>query len=143
MSEILLQADSTTLVLNGQVIEDFAEGDYIEINPVNELTSHTNSSNGGVTIIKRLDAGVTDVVVRVQKHSASDVYLNGIRNQDAPIVIEGSAQEVFIRNGTEFVEAWSLERGSMTVQPGNTKNNQDGNALQEYTIRFRNAVRTI
>ena len=143
MSEILLQADSTTLVLNGQVIEDFAEGDYIEINPVNELTAHTNSANGGVTIIKRLDAGVSDVVIRVQKHSPSDVFLNGIRNSEAPTVIAATAQEVFVRNGTEAIESWSFERGSMTVQPANTKNNQDGNALQEYTVRFRTAVRTI
>jgi len=138
-----MAADSTSLILNGFPIVDFAEGDIIELNPANELTSRVNSAEGGVTVQKRVDAGVTDLIVRVQKMSNSDVFLNSLRNQEVPELIQGSAKEDYNRDGTEGVESFILENGSITTQPGNTKNNQDGNAMMEYTIQFRNAVRNL
>jgi len=143
MANITMAADSTSLILNGFPIVDFAEGDIIELNPANELTSRVNSAEGGVTVQKRVDAGVTDLIVRVQKMSNSDVFLNSLRNQEVPELIQGSAKEDYNRDGTEGVESFILENGSITTQPGNTKNNQDGNAMMEYTIQFRNAVRNL
>lgn len=143
MSVITLQNDSTTIVLNGTVINDLAEGDVTTITPVNELTSRINSANGGVTIGKRVNAGVHDMVVRVQKFSDADVFLNSLRNQESPAVINGSAKENFTKDGTDGVETNELQNGSITAQPTNTKNNVDGNALMEYTIQFRNVVRTL
>ena len=66
---ISLNAESTTLVLNGFAITDFASGDRLELNPVNPLTSQVNAANGNVTINKRVDGGVHDLVVRVQRFS--------------------------------------------------------------------------
>ena len=143
MAVITMSADSTTLVLNGFAITDFAEGDTVELNPVNALTSHVNGSDGAVNINKRNDAGVHDLIVRVQKFSGSDVFLNSARNQDAPTVFNGSVKEDFTRDGTAGAESYILENGSVTTQPSNVKNNTDGNAMMEYTIRFRNATRNI
>ena len=143
MALIQLATDSTTLVLNGTPIVDFAEGDFLELNPVNAVTSQTNAAQGGVNINKRLDGGVHDLIVRVQKFSPSDVFLNNARNQEAPTVFKGSVKEDFIRDGVAGAESWILENGSVTTAPSNKKNNQDGDALIEYTIRFRNAVRNI
>ena len=50
MAVITLAADSTTLVLNGYAFSSFVAGDILELAPVNELTSHVNSSAGGVNI---------------------------------------------------------------------------------------------
>jgi hypothetical protein len=143
MATIVLQADSTTLVLNGTILNDLAEGDSIAFTSVNPLTGHVNSARGGVTIKQRFDGGVTDMVVRVQKYSDSDVFLNSARNGGAPVVFNGSAKENYTKDGAEFVCTLQLENGSITTQPTDTRNNQDGNALMEYTIRFRNVVRTL
>jgi hypothetical protein len=143
MAVITMSADSTTLVLNGFAITDFAEGDVVELNPINELTSHVNGSAGAVNINKRNDAGVHDLIVRVQKFSGSDVFLNSQRNQPAPVVFNGSVKEDFTRDGTAGAESYILENGSFTAQPSNVKNNTDGNGMIEYTIRFRTATRNI
>lgn len=143
MSVITLAADSSTLVLNGTAILDFEEGDIITLTPVNPLTAHVNSVNEGVTINKRSDAGVYDLTVRVQRLSASDVFLNNALRQESPVLFNGSLKESYTRDGTAGVESWILENGSITTQPTNTKNTTEGNATSEYMIRFRNASRNL
>ncbi len=106
MAIVQLAADSTTLVLNGTPITDTAEGDYMELNPVNDLTSQINSSDGGVNINKRIDGNVHDLVVRVQKFSVSDVFFNSAMNQEAPVVFNGSVKEDFIRDGVAGAESY-------------------------------------
>ena len=141
--EIVTQAESTTLVLNGTVVNDFISGDILTLAPVNPLTSHVNGSGGGVNINKRADGGVHDLTIRVQKMSDSDVFLNSAVNQESPVVFNGTMKEDFIKNGIAGVETWILESGSITTRPTATSNDQDGNALREYTIRFRNAQRNL
>lgn len=143
MSVIQMAADSVSLVLNGTPITDLAEGDIVELNYVNPLTGRINSANGGVNIGKRIDGGVMDLVVRVQKNSASDVFLNSAANQESPVVFNGSVKEDFVRDGTAGAESYILENGSFTTRPNNVKNNTDQNAMMEYTIQFRNATRNI
>lgn len=48
-----------------------------------------------------------------------------------------------MRDGAALKETYDLQAGSITTQPTQTKNNQDVNALMEYTIEFRNVVRNI
>ena len=143
MPSIVMSADSVSLILNGFPVLDFTEGDFLELNPVNPLTSHINSANGGVNINERSDGGVYDLVFRVQKYSVADVFLNSAGNQKPIAVFNGSVKEDYSRDGTDGVESYLLENGSITTRPGNTKNNQDGNASMEYTLRFRNVVRSI
>lgn len=143
MAVITMSADSVSLVLNGFPITDFAEGDIVELNPINDLTSQINGANGAVNINKRNDGGVHDLIIRVQKMSGSDVFLNSAINQEEPVVFNGSLKEDFIRDGTAGAESFILENGSITTRPGNTKSNTDGNGMLEYTIRFRNATRNL
>ena len=143
MATITMAAESTSLILNGTAITDFAEGDVVELNPVNPLTGRINSSNGGVNVNKRIDGGVHDLIVRVQKYSASDVFLNSAINQEAPTVFNGSVKEDFTRDGVAGAESYILENGTITTRPSNVKNNTDGNGMMEYTIQFRNATRNI
>lgn len=143
MAIISVSADSTTLVLNGTAISDLVTGDVITLVPVNPVTAHINSSNGGVNINERTDRGVYDLTIRVQRLSGSDVFLNNALRQSPPTILNGSLKENFNRDGTDGVETWLLESGSFTTQPTKTTNDEDGNALSEYVIRFRNANRNL
>jgi len=143
MSVINLANGSSSLILNGRAITDLAEGDFITLTPANAITSHVNSMDGGVTIAKRLDGEVYDLVVRVQKRSQSDVYLNSEAKKNTATVFSGTLKEKFTRDGIAGVDSWALDSGSFTTPPTETRNNQDGNAVLEYTIRFRTCRRSI
>jgi hypothetical protein len=134
MAVISFKSDSTTLVLNGQVISDFVNGDIIELAPVNPDTSRTYGSGRSVNIYHRADKDVYTLKFRVMKNSDSDIWLNKQLNQKTPIVFEGSIKEFYVKNGSEAVESFDIFAGSFTDKPTYTKNNQDGNATIEYTI---------
>ena len=142
MSTIALNADSTTLVLNGTPILDFAAGDIIELNPVNPHSSQVNGSIG-VNINKRVDGNVRDLVVRVQRYSDSDIFFNSAINQEDVTVFNGSAKTSFTKDNIAGVESWILENGSITTLPSEVFNDTDGNAMMEYTIQFRNTQRNL
>lgn len=143
MSRVTVSTDSSTLILNNRAITAFGEGDYITLTPANAASSHVNSAGGGVTISGRIDSDVYDLLVRVQKYSSDDVYLNGLLNSEDVVLLEGSLKESYTADGTAGVESWNLDGGSLTTQPTQTKNNTDGNALMEYTMRFRSARRSL
>ncbi|EKN5130129.1 TPA: hypothetical protein ACNAAR_001228 [Yersinia enterocolitica] len=143
MAEIVVNSSTATIVLNGRIITDIVTGDYVTLTPSNPLTSRANSAQNGVTISKRVDAGVHVMVLRVQKFSNDDIWLNGLRNSEIPTVINGSIKESFTRDGASLKETYDLQVGSLTTQPTQTKNNQDVNALMEYTIEYRNVVRNV
>ena len=71
------------------------------------------------------------------------MYLNSAINQEDVTVFNGSVKEDFVRDGVAGAESYILENGSFTTRPSNVKNDTDGNAMMEYTIRFRNATRNI
>lgn len=143
MSQITIQADSATLILNGRAMTSFAEGDFLTLTPANAASAHVNSAGGGVTISERFDKDVYDLMFRVQKYSADDVQMLAALNSDGVTVFSGSLKESYSIDGSAGVESWTLESGSITTQPTQTKNNQDGNALMEYTLRFRTAKRSL
>ena len=134
MAVVSFKADSTTLILNDEVVSDFINGDIIELAPVNPDTARTYGSNRAVNIQHRSDREVYTLKFRVMRDSDSDVYLNNKMNDDKPVVFNGSIKELFIKDGEEFTESFELEAGSYTDKPTHTKNNQDGNAQVEYTI---------
>jgi hypothetical protein len=141
MAEI--NAESASFVLNGVSITDFIAGDWIEVNPVNPLTSHTDGAGGAVNINKRVDGDVHEVVFRVLRYSGSDVWLNDQMNSGDIVVLNGTLKEAYTQDGDDMVENWILERGSFTTRPSIVKNNQDGNDAVEYTVRFRTATRLL
>lgn len=143
MAVITLLADSTTLILNDWSVTTLAEGDYLTLTPVNPASAHVNSAGGGVSISERFDKDVKDLVVRVQKFGRDDIYFNGLINSDGVTVINGSCKQSYTSDGSAGVESYTLEAGSITTQPTETKNNQDGNAMMEYTMRFRTAKRSL
>lgn len=143
MANIAISAENVTFTLNGTVITDFLEGDFITLTPVNELTTQTNGANGSVNINKRIDGDVFDCSFRVIRKSDSDKFMLTEINQDTPTVFSGSLKEPFVADDSDFIENWQMEGGSITTLPTFTSNNQDGNHEVEYTIRFRSCVRII
>jgi hypothetical protein len=141
MAVITYSTDSATVALNGRVITGFAVGDIIEVTPVNDQTSRVNSADG-VSITKRADAGVTDLVVRVQEKSDDDFWFGNLNAGNAPIVIEGSLRENFNKDGIAGVDTWQFEGGSIVGRaPKIVNNNEDAQKVMEYRIQFRNSTR--
>lgn len=143
MSVITISMDSGSLILNDYTFKSFAEGDYLALTPVNAHTSRVNSAAGGVTIGERMDKDVYDLTFSVQKYSADDIFMLGLINTAGAAVIEGSAKESYTIDGGAGIESWNLDGGSITTLPTQTRNNQDGNALMEYTVQFRTAKRSL
>lgn len=143
MGVITVSVDSSTLILNDKAITNFAEGDYITLTPANPASSHVNSAGGGVSIAEHLGRDVYDLMVRVQKYSSDDIFLTGVLNGEGVTLLAGSLKESYTADGSAGVESWNLDGGSITTQPTQTKNNTDGNALMEYTVRFRTAKRSL
>lgn len=143
MSVITLPLDSSTVTLNGRIYNAFVTGDNATLTPVNPDTARQNAARGGVTIIKREDRGVHTLLLRLQRFTDDDIELNSLLNASAPVLISGSIKTVFVKDGTDGVETYSLENGSATTKPTAVQNDQDGNQLMEYTIEFRNVVRTL
>ena len=140
MARIQLQADSTTLVLNGTVCNDFVDGDILTLTPVNPLTSRTRSTRG-INIQKRSDAYVYDLAFTVPKYSEFDDFMSSQINRNEPVLFAGSVKENYIKDEEEFINTYTLEDGSITVLPTETKNNTDGNNAMLYTIQFNKVVR--
>jgi hypothetical protein len=134
MAVVSLKSDSTTLILNGEVIRDLIAGDVLELAPTNPKTSRTYGANRAVNIQQRADREVYTLKFRVMRNSDSDVWLNEQFNQKTPVIFDGSIKEIFVKDGEEMVESFALEAGSFTDSPTHTKNNQDGNSQVEYTI---------
>ena len=143
MSIITISADSATLILNDYTFKSFAEGDYLTLTPVNAHTSRVNSAVGGVTISERMDKDVYDLTFSIQKYSDDDVFMLSQINTPGATLFEGSAKESYAKDGQAGVESWNLDGGSITTLPTQTRNNQDGNAMMEYTIQFRTAKRSL
>ena len=139
---ILLQAESTTVILNGHAFNNLAEADAVMLQQPNDRTSRTNSERG-VTIAARNDSSVTDLTLKVERFSEDDVVLSGWQNGNSITVINGSVKESFNRDESDFTENWKLEAGSITSQPEHTKNNQEPASVIEYVIQFRRGVRII
>jgi len=140
MSTIQLLADSSTMVLNGHLFNDFVDGDYISLTPVNPLTAR-NRSIRGLNIQKRSDGSVHDIQFTVPKYSDDDIWLNTQKNKDEPVVFKGSVKESYTKDGVEMTTTYTLEGGSFTEQPTDTRNNIDGNQDMLYTIQFDKARR--
>lgn len=142
MANITLQNDSTTLVIDGEIMRDLAEGDVMTLAFPNAKTNRINAADGGVTVGERSDSGVCDLTVRVQRNGAADIFLQSKANQGVA-VFDGSLKENFTKEGVDGVETYEMQTGSITTQPTKTKNSTDGNALNEWIIQFRNGVRSL
>ncbi len=134
MAIISFKSSSTTLLLNGEVIDNFINGDILELAPVNPETARTYGSSGAVNIQQRSDREVYTLKFRLMKNSDSDIFMNKQLNHTIPVIFYGSIKEVYVKNGIDGVDNFEIQAGSITDKPSHTRNNQDGDATVEYTI---------
>ena len=126
--------NSTTLVLNGELIKDFINGDVIELAFVNPKTSRTYGANGAVNVTERSDSKVATLKINLMRYSDNDIWMTEQMNNESVVIFEGSLKEVYIKDGSESVESWEILSGSFTEQNGVTKNNVETNGAVSYTI---------
>lgn len=142
MSVISYPNTQSTLTLNGYVFQHLMEGEALSLAPANERTSRTNSTGGGTSITNRIDRGVHNLTIMVQRHSPDDKFLNDAKNAAAPTVFDGSMKRAYSENGTSKKSTTTLAAGSFTTQPTTADNNQDADNSRTYVIQFRDAVET-
>jgi hypothetical protein len=143
MAVIRIPAEGTTAIFNGTRLNDFAAGDAIQIAFANPATAKTIGINNSTSIKNRIDANVADITVRVLRFTDTDIFLQGLINENAPVVIDGSVKRNFIRDGVDGVETYTIESGSITTQPTAMANNQDGEEVMEYVVNARSVKRTL
>tara|TARA_R110000744_G_scaffold62206_8_gene128403 strand:+ start:469 stop:900 length:432 start_codon:yes stop_codon:yes gene_type:complete len=129
----------STLTLNGYTFQHLAEGESLSLAPVNDRTARTNSVGGGLSVSNRMDGGVHDLTVIVQKHSPDDKFLNDARNSETPILFNGSMKRAYAESGTTKKSTTSLDNGTVTTQATNADNNQESDNSRTYAIQFRDA----
>ena len=132
---------SSTLILNGDLVDDFIEGDYMTLTFPNPVTSRANGEKNSVTTSKRVDSDVAVLAVSVKKLSDSDRFLNNARFAETPVVFQGSIKDNYSADGAEAVESYLLENGTFTDQGDDPRNNQERSAVMIYTIEFRRVSR--
>ena len=143
MSVIVVDSASSTLVLNGRVIEDIPQGDTFTIAYPNEISTQTQGINNGLVAKNRIDKDVATLTLRVLRYRNDDAFFTNQINTTGTAVFNGSLKVNFTRDGVDGVETHSLSNGTIQSRGDNTKNNQDGDEIQEYVIQFGTAVRSL
>ena len=85
--------NSTTLVLNGELIKDFINGDVIELAFVNPKTSRTYGANGAVNVTERSDSKVATLKVNLMRYSDNDIWMTEMMNIGSTVIFDGSLKE--------------------------------------------------
>ena len=132
-----------TLTLNGRRFTDFQEGDTIVLEFPNPATSKRRGVDGNYVVSKTSNGDECNLTLNLLKATDDDSFLNDAVNQDLPVVLEGSLQAGFIRNGSEGIDSYSLEGGSITTKPTHTTNTIEGNDLMTYVINVATARRSV
>ncbi|MCX5794957.1 MAG: hypothetical protein NTY77_05645 [Elusimicrobia bacterium] len=86
---------SESLVLNGHVFHDFADGKFVEVKFPNDQVQAKASKNGNTLFAKDEKGRLADLTIRVQVGSADDIWLNSQKSScfsDLPgfILMQGS-----------------------------------------------------
>ena len=146
---ISLPTNGTTITLTDRatgldyVFRDLAQDDQIIIESTNPLSNRTNSANGGVTIQKREDSGVSTVTFRVLRFGSDDEYLNARAGSESVTVFDAVVKSAYFKDGQERKETFELEAGSITDMPTVTNNGNEQEVTLEYVMEFRNSSRTL
>ena len=142
MATISYPNSQSTLTLNGYTYANLMEGEALNLAPANEKTSRTNSMGGGVSVTNRIDGGVHDLTIMVQRYSPDDKFMNDAKNSGTPVLFNGSMKRAYSENGTSKKATTTLVSGTITTQPTRAENNQDADDSRTYVIQFRDAKET-
>lgn len=143
MAVINYPADVLILILNGFPIMEFAEGDYVTLEPQGEVTVAVNSAGGGTAISQPINSFEATLTIRVQRNSGNDALLNLWRNAVPALVFDGAIKTLFTRDSVPVIETVELRTMHITEAPGPVLNNMEPEHVSEWKFRVREAKRKV
>lgn len=150
MSTVALTG-SDTIVLNGRVILDLADGDCVHVTYPNDISQVKTGKNGNSLYALNESGKQCDVSVRLIRGSADDKFLNGLLQQQqlsfasTVLMIGQFVKQVGDGAGNIGNDTYIMSGGIFTKQV-EAKSNVEGDTEQSisiYTIKFANSPRVI
>jgi len=133
----------STFTLNERRFTDFMEGDKISIEFPNPVSSKRRGLEGNYNASKTSNGGEANITVNLLKASGDDSFLNDALNQELPVVLTGSFQASFVRDGSAGIDSYELQGGTITTRPTQVDNSLEGNDLMAYVINFALVRRSV
>lgn len=133
----------STLTFNGRRFTDFVEGDKISLEFPNPVTSKRRGVNGNYNVSKTSNGDEANLTINLLKASADDSFLNDALNQELPIILEGSFQGSFTRDGAAGIDSYELQGGTITVRPTLVDNSLEGSDTMTYVVNIAAARRSV
>lgn len=150
-SNVVSLTGEDTLVIDGQVITDFGDGDNADLKFPTELANVKAGKNGNAIYATNVQGHIAELMLRVLRGSDDDKFLNSrLAAQDADfasfILIKGQfVKRVGDGAGGVSSDTCNLFGGIFSKQI-ETKSNVEGDTEQSlaiYNIKFASASRVI
>lgn len=140
---VIYDTAGSTLTLNGRRFTDFFEGDKISLEFPNPSTSKRRGVGGNYNVSKTSNGDEANMTINLLKATSDDSFLNDALNQELPVVLEGSFQASFTRDGASGIDSYELQGGTITTRPTQVDNSLEGNDLLSYVINFASVRRSV
>ena len=149
MNGISAVAGKDVLIINGQVLTGYADGDAIKLEPQGPIAQMKVSKDGNSIYSMQYSGIVAKLTVRLVRASFDDVTLNGLLQQwiadpSTFVLMSGSyVKRIGDGKGNVTSEIYQLAGGVPETIPEATSN-MDGSTEQSvsvYTFMFRNDAR--
>ena len=140
-----------TVIINGRILNDFADGDVAKIEYPNEIMTVKRGKNGNSMFALNAPGEILDCEIKLIRGGADDQFLNDLltemkQNPPAFVLLSGE----FVKNvgdgaGNIGQEIYNLNGGVFKKNPA-VKENVEGETEQAtvtYTLVFSDGTRTI
>ena len=150
MSTVALSGNDT-IVLNGRVINDLADGNCVQLKFPNEIASVKTGKNGNAIYGLNESGKVCEVEVRIVRGGSDDKYLNNLMiQQQANFAGTVLMPAQFIKKlgdgqGNVTSDTYIMS-GGIFAKPIEAQSNVEGEVTQSvavYTLKFANAPRVL
>lgn len=139
-----------TFTIAGRILNDLSNGDTVTLTYPNDIVTVTTGKNKNSIYAKNETGNNVDVVIRVNRGSDDDRFLNGLlsdQNRDLAAFVLMNA-ELAKRNGdgtgAVIADIYTLQGGVFTRNV-DTRENVEGDteqAVSIYTLKFALATRS-
>ena len=140
-----------TVIINGRILNDFADGDVAKLEYPNEIVTVKKGKNGNAIYALNVAGEIVDFEIRVIRGGSDDQFLQGLLtpmqdNLPGFVLLTGElVKNAGDGQGNIIQDIYNLTGGVFTKKPG-AKENVEGDveqALVVYSMKFSDAQRTI
>jgi len=136
-----------SLILDGKVVLDFADGDYFTTDYPNDLATSSKGKNGNGITVKNEQGTVVNTTLRILVGHETDKYLNNkliqFKNDTLHYSYITATATQYYGDGNGNVEKKVLNlTGGVVLKPAGTISSASGNtdqAVAIYTLQFLNS----